>query len=138
MEINRKWNKGDTIEIILPMPVVLVKAHPSVSENINKVAVMRGPVVYCVEDIDNGPELHRLILDSDSQFDINSNKEILNGIITLQTNGYKINTLNFGKELYNSDMDYNYIMQDIKFVPFFAWNNRNKSGEMRVWLSIKK
>ncbi|MCL1794790.1 MAG: glycoside hydrolase family 127 protein [Oscillospiraceae bacterium] len=134
MDIKRAWKKDDEIEIIFPMPVELYSAHPSISDNINKLAVMRGPVLYCAEETDNGKELHRLLIDKNTQFENVPDKT--GRFMNLIARGYKIETSNYGDDLYSADEPYIYDDQRIVLVPFYTWNNRGE-GEMRVWLSKK-
>src|SRR5208283_6222088 len=60
--VRRNWKRGDTVEIEFPMPVERVKAHPLVDNNTGRVALMRGPVVYCLESVDNDAAVRTLIL----------------------------------------------------------------------------
>jgi len=133
-DIKRVWKKEDEIEVIFPMPVELYSAHPSIPDNINKFAVMRGPVLYCVEEADNGKELHRLLIDKKTQFEIIPDET--GRFMNLVAGGYAVDTSNFGDNLYSADARYIYKDQRIVFVPYYTWNNRG-AGEMRVWLSKK-
>ena len=132
LDISRFWKKGDTIELVFPMPVVLQRAHPSIAENINRVAVMRGPVLYCAEEIDNGKELFRLCLGNDAAFEIVGGES--GRFVKIIARGYKIGTSNFGDNLYAADEPYVYEEHRIVLVPYYTWNNRGE-GEMRVWLN---
>lgn len=66
--LNRMWKNGDEIILKMDMPVTLVEANPKVREDIGKVAVMRGPLVYCLEEIDNQDQLQELYLEENPVF----------------------------------------------------------------------
>ncbi|MCL2813342.1 MAG: glycoside hydrolase family 127 protein [Oscillospiraceae bacterium] len=134
LNMKRVWKKDDEIEIIFPMPVELYGAHPSVAENINKVAVMRGPVLYCVEEADNGKELHRLLIGKETKFETVADDS--GRFTNIIAEGYKIGAPNRCGSLYSADESYIYDEMRIVFVPYYTWNNRGE-GEMRVWLSKK-
>ena len=61
IRIERTWQSGDQVELTLPMPVERIEAHPSVRQDAGRVALQRGPVVYCLEEVDNGPYLADVI-----------------------------------------------------------------------------
>src|SRR5699024_12479330 len=68
--IQRSWETGDEIELFFPMPGKRMKSHPEVGENAGKVALQRGPVVFCLEEVDNGSNLSNIYLDKNSAFDV--------------------------------------------------------------------
>ena len=131
LDIERVWKKGDVIEITFPTPVELYRAHPSVRENINKFAVMRGPALYCAEEADNGKELHRLVIGKNTKFEIIPDET--GQFSKIAANGQKIAASNFGG-LYDKDAGYVYEPARIIFVPYYTWNNRGE-GEMAVWMN---
>jgi len=113
--IGKKWREGDEISFLMDMPVEIVEADPRVKENIGKRAIQRGPLVYCIEEVDN-PEFDDLVLSSDSKFSSSFNDSLLNGITVIEavTNN-----------------------QTIKLIPYYAWDNREQ-GQMKVWLNYKE
>ncbi len=114
LTIDRKWKKGDIIELDFSMPVELVAAHPLVEANKGKRAVQRGPIVYCMEEVDNpGVDPEQLTLSAENKFALVNGKGKLEGIKNLTT-------------IANGD--------NITFVPYFAWENR-QSGKMNVWVN---
>jgi DUF1680 family protein len=133
--IEREWSEGDKLSIVFDMPVNFVLSNPHVRENTGKVAVMRGPVVYCAEEEDNGRELFRLHAgEAGSQKDIivRHEKNLLEGVTTISFTG---------KREKDWDCDTLYrpaasILEDKKIVlvPYYAWANR-KAGEMTVWIN---
>ena len=65
--LNEKWNNGDNVKIIMDMPVEIMASNPKVRENAGKVCIMRGPLVYCIEEVDNGPNLSAITLCTDKE-----------------------------------------------------------------------
>lgn len=113
--IAKEWREGDEISFSMDMPVEIVEADPRVKENIEKRAVQRGPLVYCIEEVDN-PEFDNLILTSNSKFRSSFNDSLLNGITVIEA-------------VTNS--------KTIKLIPYYAWDNR-VPGQMKVWINYKK
>jgi uncharacterized protein len=110
--IDRTWQQGDRVEVLLPMPVRRVISHPKVVTNQGMVAVERGPLVYCLEGIDNdGKALGRSLSDS-AQFSVEWQPDLLQGVNLIRARQ--------GGE-------------DLTFVPYYAWAHRGV-GEMAVWL----
>lgn len=81
-EIKRVWNKKDHIEISLSMPVEKIQTNPNVRDNAWKVAIQRGPVVYCIEEVDNGTYLQNICLNKD-ELSFHFDKELLGGVIVI-------------------------------------------------------
>jgi len=133
LRIYQDWKSGDVVELDLDMPVRFVSAHPSVSELAGKVAVLRGPLVYCTEEIDNGPDLHTLNINplgptSDHDFiDFQDEKT------KLTVSGSKHRTRD-GQSLYQEwSTREAYTPIEITMVPYHSWGNRRPGQEMRVW-----
>ncbi|NDV95236.1 hypothetical protein D0T84_09920 [Dysgonomonas sp. 521] len=122
VSINRKWKKGDKIELRLPMPVHYTQAIDEVEADRGRVAVTRGPLVYCAEGVDNNEGLNRYFIQNYSQ-DAKVNKERtgkLQGIETLYI------PAGYVKADGNTQKD------ELKMLPYYAWNNRGVSS-MNVW-----
>ncbi len=134
--ISRTWSAGDTVELIMDMPVVLVEANPNVREDVGKVAMMRGPVVYCLEEEDNGPVLQDLYLKEDSEYTVCYEENLLKGIVTIEADGKRVSGNGWdGKTLYRPYRGKQTIDKKLKFIPYYSWSNR-KVGEMLVWVKI--
>lgn len=107
-------------------------ANPRVVDDAGKVALMRGPVVYCAEQADNGPELQELRLDPTAEPEASFKPDLLGGVVALACPGVRISDAGWGDELYQP-----YHVESapttIRLVPYFAWGNRGL-GEMSVWL----
>jgi DUF1680 family protein len=136
---NRKWKTGDVIELNLPMPVRLMEANPLVEEARNQVAVMRGPIVYCIESQDlEGASIFDVVIPSDIQL-----KPVKQNLAGAQL------TFLHGEALMQASKDWNEVLYQpvsaknnlhsvtITLIPYFAWGNRGKS-EMSVWMPLEK
>lgn len=135
IHFQREWKQGDVIKLSFDMPVRVNRANPSVKENIGKVAVSRGPLVYCLEEIDNGKELHRLSLCMDQEIEVLPGAAF-EGSIELKGWGRRLSDEGWNGALYTSDVDEVYEEQRLIFVPYYMWNNRG-AGEMTVWVGRK-
>ena len=116
--INTNWSAGDYVELMLDMPARIIDGNPLVSENINKVSVKRGPVVYCVEstDLPAGVLVDNVRLSKNIELQPRYESELLGGISVLEGQAYTA-----------ADSF------EIKMIPYYAWSNRGLSS-MRVWL----
>lgn len=131
--LERRWKPGDQVEFVMEMPVRLVQANPRVREDLGRVCVTRGPVVYCLEEADNGPELHRLGLTAESEFSARYEPELLGGVVTLEANGKRLSDTGWGDALYRRYQRPSYEEQKLRWIPYYAWANRGL-GEMSVWV----
>jgi len=129
----RRWHPGDRIVLELPMPVRRVSAHPSLRQAAGKVALQRGPLVYCLEQVDNGSDLHQLALPADAVFRVLPGEGVLGGKQVIQVEGVRRLPAG-GDALYRYDAGTPAQQrQALAFVPYFCWANRGE-GEMRVWV----
>ncbi|MHA1731977.1 MAG: glycoside hydrolase family 127 protein [Promethearchaeota archaeon] len=131
IHIQRTWEVADAVELSLDMPVTRVHAHPRVEADQGRVALQRGPVVYCLEEADNGPGLDRTCLPRDAQVGYQFEPDLLGGVVTLRGEATKL-TPSGGGDLYFFGEASSESIQ-FKAVPYFAWGNRGP-GEMRVWM----
>jgi DUF1680 family protein len=123
--LDRTWRKGDVVELELPMPVRRVTADPQVTADIGRVALERGPMVFCAEWPDNpGGKVRDLIVPDDQPFTASFEPELLNGVETIQGRALRVSRGADGAMLKTE--------QSFKAIPYFAWANRGK-GEMQVW-----
>ena len=134
--LKREWKSGDRIILDMEMPVVLVEANPLVREDIGKVAVMRGPLVYCLEEHDNGDQLQQMYLVEGAEFVEKFEPDLLKGVLTLTTEGKQISKAGWGcNDLYRTYRSRSFEKKELKFIPYYAWANRG-IGEMRIWVQI--
>jgi len=129
--LSRKWHH-DLIELNLEMKVERMRANPHVRENIGKVALQHGPVIYCLEEVDNGADLQQIILPRKSGFTVEYHDDLLHGVNVITVKGYKIKQGTWNNSLYASK-EYEIAETTIKAVPYYAWCNRTP-GEMMVWI----
>ena len=132
VKLKRFWNEDDRIELSMTISTELVRAHPKVRSVSGKVAVCQGPIVYCMEEIDNGPNLARIALPREAKFTVQPGKEILKDINTLQAVGLRLKDPSLDNRLYSSEK-HSVEEVPLQFIPYYAWNNRG-TGEMTVWV----
>ncbi|MCG8512810.1 MAG: glycoside hydrolase family 127 protein [Halanaerobiales bacterium] len=134
--INRKWNNGDQLVLHLPMSVERIKSHPQLRYNIGKVTIQRGPVVYCLEEIDNGSNLFDLKLPSNNKLIAEYDQELLGGITIIRGTALRTDKESWDSKLYQSGQE-KMLTVPIMLIPYYAWSNR-ESGEMLVWIKEKE
>jgi uncharacterized protein len=117
--LTREWRAGDVIELELPMDVRHVVSHPAVAENRGKVALERGPLIYCAEGVDNGGRVLDLALPRGAVLRAEHQPRLLGGVTVLAGAAER-----GGKAV------------EFKAVPYFAWANRGVN-EMAVWLKSR-
>jgi uncharacterized protein len=106
--IKRTWQAGDSVEINFPMPIHRVVSHKNVQDNLGKVAIERGPIVYCAEGVDNSGKTLGLELSDKAQLTASHDASLLGGLTKIQGDG-------------------------LTLIPYYAWSHRGE-GEMTVWL----
>ena len=133
--INRAWKKGDVVRIHFDMPVRTVIANPRVSDDRGRIAVERGPLVYCAEWADNeGINPHHLLLARQPQFEVEPAYAIQN------TEGdgksFQVTAITAGAQDVRVDREGRIAANDVRvrLIPYYAWNHRG-AGRMDVWLA---
>ncbi|MEX5428807.1 glycoside hydrolase family 127 protein [Klebsiella michiganensis] len=136
LHISHLWQEGDTLQLTLPMPVRRIYGNPLVRHQAGQVAVQRGPLVYCLEQADNGEQLHNLQLPRDARFSAVEGKGIFARKILLQAPGYKQTAKDAENQaLWHYDRAPSSRQpQVLTFIPWFSWANRGE-GEMRIWVN---
>ncbi|HGO5393563.1 TPA: glycoside hydrolase family 127 protein [Klebsiella michiganensis] len=136
LHISHLWREGDTLQLTLPMPVRRIYGNPLVRHQAGQVAVQRGPLVYCLEQADNGEQLHNLQLPRDARFSTVEGKGIFARKILLQAPGYKQTAKDAENQaLWHYDRAPSSRQpQVLTFIPWFSWANRGE-GEMRIWVN---
>jgi len=132
VRIAREWRAGDVVMLDLDLAVDRLYAHPKVRQDAGRVALRRGPLLYCLEGADNPRELNRIRLPAASAFDARFEADLLEGVVALTAPAKEDETADWNGALYRSAPP---AARDatIKAVPYFAWDNR-APGEMLVWL----
>ena len=124
--IDRKWKKGDKVEVHFDMEPRTVRANDKVAADKGRVAVERGPVVYCAEWPDNNFDVLSAYMNQNPKFEVEFQKDMLYGINTLKTDAQ---VLEYGK-------DGRLTTKDVKMtmIPYYAWAHRGR-GNMSVWIA---
>lgn len=132
--LSREWQHGDTVTLDLDMAPTLISAHPLVPQTQGRVALQRGPLIYCLEGADNGASLDGIVLPEDATWaDAALPASFgLPGAIGLTTRALKAVEKGWGPALYRAEAP-DYAPVEITAVPYFAWDNRG-AGEMRIWV----
>lgn len=135
VHLNRHWKAGDQVVLLLDMDIRFCSAHPSVREDAGKVAIMRGPLVYCLEEIDNGPDLHLIRLGDTRPEDFQATfTQELGGVVSLSSPGLRESTVQWPAQcLYADDLTLALEPASLTWIPYYAWGNRQE-GEMCVWV----
>ncbi|MFC0472461.1 glycoside hydrolase family 127 protein [Halalkalibacter kiskunsagensis] len=131
-KIQREWKQGDQVNLNFEMPVEVVRSHPEVRENAGKVALQRGPIVYCLEQADNGSNLQDVTLSGDIELTAKHEPDLLNGITILTGQALQTDRTQVQDQLYTTN-SYQKVPKEIKAIPYYAWSNRGE-GEMVVWI----
>jgi len=126
--IERVWKPGDRVEAVFDLPVRRVYAHPRVRDAAGKTALARGPVLYCLEEKDNGRGLTGLALPRAAQLEAVACTGELGDIVALEADGLRQKA-----EALYSDQSPAYDACRLRAVPYYAWGNRG-AGEMTVWI----
>ena len=105
-----KWKDGDVLELDMNMPVEVVEADPRVKEDVGKRAIQRGPLVYCMEEVDNPAAFDAITLQPDASWEAEYDAGLLSGVARI-TDG------------------------STTFIPYYAWDNR-EAGKMKVWVPL--
>ena len=127
VRLQRKWKAGDVIELDLPMPVHRVLAHDLVRDDKGRVALERGPLVYCAEWPDNGGSALNIVIPDDAQLKGEFRPDLLNGV-TVITGGVSAITREEDGTSIKS------VPHNLVAIPYHAWANRGM-GEMTVWMA---
>ncbi len=127
--IRRTWNSGDTIDIDLPMPVRRVQADPNVKENVGRLAIMRGPVVYCLEDCDNPGAVDRVAIGANAKLEAKFEPDLLGGVVVIKGEGATAELVEADDGTLNAEAR----PVDLTAIPYYAWDNR-AAGRMVVWV----
>lgn len=127
--ISREWKKNDTVALSLPMTINRIIASDSIKENINRVALQRGPIVYCFEHPDNEGKVLNIILPDNVTFEAYKEEGLLGNVVVLEGEAPTINVSLDGTAVKTET-------KLIRAIPYYSWANRGK-GEMQVWMPRK-
>jgi DUF1680 family protein len=127
--LNRKWKKGDVVTVTLPMEVRRVTANAHVPDDIGKVALQRGPIVYCAEWPDNFGKTGNIILPENATLTSTHKPDLLNGVTVLTGEAIALDIDETGQNVTT-------VKRPFTAIPYYAWAHRG-DGEMTVWFPEK-
>ncbi len=127
--VDREWKKGDVVELTLPMEVKRIVSRKELKQNEDRVALQRGPLVYCVEGADNNGQAWNLTLPDKATFKTNFQPDLLEGITTIQFEAPTLQVATDGQSVSTET-------KTITAIPYYAWCNRGQNP-MQVWLPRK-
>lgn len=132
--IDKEWHNGDTVKLELNIEPELLESHPSIKANTGRVAIRRGPIIYCVESADNPwGDVWDLEISKDVKLE-EEYSDILGGVVVIKGKGY-LNSPNNWNKLYLTVEEASSIKRELEFIaiPYYAWANR-EPGPMEVWI----
>lgn len=127
--ISREWKKGDQVSLELPMDVKQVVARTEVSQDNDRVALQRGPLVYCVEGADNGSQAWNVVVPETTSFSTTHRSDLLEGVTTIQFQAPAVQVGADGTSVTTA-------VKTVTAIPYYAWCNRGQNA-MQVWLPRK-
>ena len=133
--LSRVWNDGDAIELSLSMPVERVLPHPEIRQTAGQIALQRGPIVYCLEEADNGPRLANVCIPEEAELDAAFDSALFGGASVITGSALRIEPAEDSAALYrhHSQTGYTQTAFNFRAIPYYLWANR-EPGEMRVWI----
>ncbi len=133
-KVDREWIDGEKFDLDLAMPVRFLEANPQVAELAGKVAVARGPLIFCAEEADNGSDLHNLVVDPACPATARFEPALMGGSLRIYLQGRR-SPLSRQESLYTAwaprSADDGV---EVVLTPYHQWGNRKPGQEMRVWL----
>lgn len=133
--IEREWRKGDRVELSLPMPVQRIHANPKIEADLGRVALQRGPIVYCVEGADNGGLVRNLVLPPNTELKAEHRKDFLGGITVIRGVAQSLARCDWPETLYlPATRTPGATNVNLLAIPYYANANRQPS-DLLVWLA---
>lgn len=129
--VRRRWQKGDVARLVLDMPAERIYAHPEVAADAGRVALKRGPIVYCLEGADNDAPMHGVALPRGSPIEAHFESGLLGGVGLLTAPGVALRPAR-ERALYDTEPPETQPTM-LRAIPYSAWSNR-EAGEMSVWI----
>lgn len=137
-QVERHWKRGDVVELVMPMPVRLLEAHPLAEEIRNQVVVKRGPLVYCLESLDiaGGAKIDNVMIPADIR--LIPERTTIEGslVVALKGRARLIGSPSWQGALYRPVAKADDTVE-IRLIPYYAWGNRGKT-EMTVWMPLSR
>jgi DUF1680 family protein len=136
LRIERAWQSGDHVDLDLPMPVERLYAHPAVAADVGQVALRRGPLIYCLEQVDHDVPISRIALPESAELAAQFEPELLGGVVTVAGSALALGDAGWEGTLYRTTPPSKQ-PSAIKAIPYYAWDHR-APGAMRVWIESVK
>lgn len=124
--IDRVWEKGDKVSLDLPMDIKRVISRPEVKSNIERVAIQRGPLIYCLEGTDNTGKVVNIVLPASAKLTAGKKTVLSENVVSIQAEATVLKVSASGENVQAEK-------KQITAVPYYVWNNRG-AGQMLVWL----
>ena len=133
--IARTWQPGDKVDLRLDMPVLRVLPHAKIRQTAGQVALQRGPLIYCFEEVDNGARLANLVIPDDASLQASMDDTLFGGVTVITGEGLRSERDPDSAALYRfqRDAEITAAAAPLKAIPYLLWANR-QPGEMRVWM----
>ncbi len=131
--ISRRWASGDRVSLTVAMPVERVISHPFVEADAGKVALMRGPIVYCLEQCDHEVDVRSIALPDRAKLAARFDEKVAGGATVIETTGRALPAAAWKGRLYQPIKTAGRLRTMIKAIPYCLWDNR-KAGPMTVWM----
>ena len=122
--LSRTWKKNDQVELNLPMEIRKVVANEKITDDIGKIALQRGPLIYCAEWVDNHGKTSNIMLPANTAFTSEYRADLLKGIVVLKAEAPAV--------VIHQEDNISTVKQSFTAIPYYSWANRGK-GEMMVW-----
>ncbi|WP_117191564.1 glycoside hydrolase family 127 protein [Rhizobium terrae] len=136
LRIDRHWQGGETIVLDLPMVARFIHANPAVKADLGRVALARGPMIYCAEEVDNAPGLNSLIVEEDAAGAIAGSAKGLDGAVAIDLKARREQWADWTGKLYDTEKP-TLEETSVRFIPYHLWDNR-APGEMLVWVRTQR
>lgn len=135
LKLHRTWRNGDKVNILFKMPIKRISCNPHIYENLGRIALSRGPIIYCLEGVDNaGFDVWDLVIPEDVPLKADWAPSLLNGVMVIRGEGYSLDSGWREDRLYSFSKS-SCQVRKVEFlaIPYYAWANR-ESKPMSVWL----
>lgn len=133
--IDKIWQGEEMVRLIFEMPIRKNISHPAIKENLGKAAIMRGPLVYCLEEEDNKFDIDYFMLPSNNLLEVNHREDILGGITVIEGQGLFPDFSGWEGNIYRPENEAQYTNVTFRAIPYYSWAHRS-NGLMRVWLRL--
>jgi DUF1680 family protein len=130
--LTRAWNETQ-VSISFSQSLELVRANPEVESDAGRVAVKRGPLVYCAEAVDNDRPLHHYEVKTPGDLRAEYQQDIVDSLTIVEVDAVVPDLDGWENRLYRSDDDIDWVSTRLRMVPYYAWDNRD-AGQMKIWL----